>query len=267
MRSIAAMIRASFLTAASYRFDMMLSIAGLLVALVPVYFVSGALQQTAEESIRSQGGVLFGFLVVGMAATYLFTAAVATPPRALSGAISSGTLEALLVTRTPLPLILIGLVGYGLLWNALRVAIVVAAAAVVGLHVTWGGAPLALAVLALMVVAYFAIGLLAASLVLVFRTSGPVVGGVLVVSALLGGVYYPTSVIPVAWLERLTAFVPALYALRPARQLLLAGASAADVVDDVLMLSGYAAVLLAVSMLVFAWALRYARSAGTLAQY
>jgi ABC-type polysaccharide/polyol phosphate export permease len=192
---------------------------------------------------------------------------VATPPRALSGAISSGTLESLLVNRASLPQILVGLVGYGLLWNAVRVAVVLVAASVVGLHVTWAGAPLAVAVLGLMVVAYFAIGLFAASLVLVFRTSGPLVAGVLVVSGLLGGVYYPTSVIPIAWLEKVTAFVPVLYALRPARQLLLAGASAADVADDVLMLSGYAAVLLAAGMLVFVRALRYARSAGTLAQY
>jgi ABC-type polysaccharide/polyol phosphate export permease len=147
------------------------------------------------------------------------------------------------------------------------VIVVLVAASVVGLQVTWAGAPLAVAVLALLVAAYFALGLLAASLVLVFRTSGPLVGAVLIVSALLGGVYYPTTVLPVAWLEKLAAFVPALYALRPARQLLLAGASAPEVIDDVLMLSGYAAVLLAVAMLVFTRALRYARSAGTLAQY
>jgi len=267
MRSIFAMIRASFLTATSYRLAMVLSMAGLLVALVPVYFVSGALQQTAEESIRLEGGVLFGFLVVGMAATYLYTAAVSAPARALSGGISSGTLEALLVTRASLPQIVVGLVGYGILWNALRVIIVVVAAAVVGLQVTWGGVPLAVVVMALMVAGYFALGLLAASLVLVFRTPGPVVGAVLIVSALLGGVYYPTTVIPIAWLEELSAYVPVLYALRPARQLLLAGAPASEVIDDVLMLSGYAAVLLAVAMLVFARALRYARSAGTLAQY
>jgi ABC-2 type transport system permease protein len=85
-------------------------------------------------------------------------------------------------------------------------------------------------------------------------------------SGLLGGVYYPTTVIP-SWLEHLSVLVPATYALRAARSLLLTGAPVVEVAADLLILVGYTALLLVLTGATFAFALRYARSAGTLSQY
>jgi ABC-2 type transport system permease protein len=266
MRSIAALTRASFLSAASYRLGMVISIAALLASFVPVYFVADALQPMVAESIRNEAGQYFGFLVVGMCAVSLMTTAVSAIPGALSGSISSGTMEALLVTRTPLSQVLIGLVGYGLLWSGLRAGILIVGASIVGVPVVWGAVPAVLAVATLLVAAYFAVGLVAAALVLVFRTSGPLTTAVIAVSGLLGGVYYSTTVIP-SWLQDLSALVPLTYALRAARMLLLKGASLPEVSQDIAILTGQSALLLVVSVALFASALRYARSAGTLSQY
>jgi ABC-2 type transport system permease protein len=245
---------------------MVISIAGLAVTFVPLYFISRALQPVVEESIRAQGGDYFGFLIVGMAVTFLFTAAVSALPRALAGAITSGTLEALLVTRTPLALILAGMAGYTLLWNGLRVLLLLGGALVLGVQIFWTGIPLALAAVVLMLIAYYAIGLIAGSLVLVFRTAGPLVTGVLAASGLLGGVYYNTTAIP-SGLQELSVLVPVTYALRAIRQLVLGGASAGAVVSDIVVLAGFAAVLLAIAAAAFRAALRHARAAGTLSQY
>lgn len=266
MRSVLALMRASLLHAASYRLGMLLSLGGLLVSFVPLYFVSGALQPVVQESIRREGGQYFAFLIVGMGATFILSAAISAVPGALMGSIASGTLEALLVTRTPLPLLLIGMSGYSLAWNVVKAVFLVTGAALVGAHVSLTAVPLALVVVVLMTIAYFALGLLAGALVLVFRTSGPFTTGIIAASGLLGGVYYSTSVIP-SWLRDLSAVIPLTYALRPIRMLLLGGASAVDVRGDVVALTAISAGLLLVASAAFAAALRHARTAGTLSQY
>jgi ABC-2 type transport system permease protein len=126
--------------------------------------------------------------------------------------------------------------------------------------------PLVAGIMALMIIAYFAIGLFAGALVLVFRTSGPLTSAVIAASGLLGGVYYSTSVIP-SWLQHLSAAIPLTYALRAIRMLLLGGAPAAHVVGDVTDLAIFAAGLLLVAIAVFVAALRHARVTGTLSQY
>lgn len=266
MRSVLALMRASFLAATSYRLGIVLSVIGMFASFIPLYFISGALQPVVQRSIQLEGGQYFGFLVVGMSATFMLTAAVTAVPASLAGNISSGTLEALFVTRSSLSQILLGMVGYSLVWNTLRSLLLIAGAAVIGVHVSWTAAPLVVGIMALMIVAYFAIGLFGGALVLVFRTSGPLTNAVIAGSGLLGGVYYSTTVIP-SWLQHLSSAVPLTYALRAIRMLLLGHASAAQVMGDVTDLAIFAAGLLAVSTAVFVAALRYARVTGTLSQY
>jgi len=102
--------------------------------------------------------------------------------------------------------------------------------------------------------------------VLAFGTTGPFPGLLVTASTLFGGVYYPTSVIP-SWLERFSAFVPLSYGLRALRRTLLDELTVSASAGDIFMLAGTAVVLLAVSLIVFSYALRYAKHVGTLAQY
>lgn len=266
MRSVIALIRASLLSAASYRLSMVISVVGLLASVVPIYFISAALQPVIETTIRAEGGNYFGFLITGIAATYLLAAACSAVPSALASSIGSGTFEALLVTRTPLLSLLLGLSGYPVIWSLLRAALLIGGAAVVGVHFAWSAAAPIVVITVLLLVAYGGIGLVAAALIVVFRTSGPLITAVIAGSGLLGGVYYPTAVIP-SWLQSISALVPLSYGLRAARMLLLGEASLTDVTPDVLMLALLAATSMTIGAAVFLLALRRARSAGTLSQY
>jgi len=266
LRSILALMRASYLTAASYRLALVLSFVSLIVSVIPVYFVSGALQPVVAESIANEGGQYFGFLILGIGSIYVLTAAISTLPGALSASLGNGTLEALLVTRTPLHHTLTGLIAYPLALAMVRSAILLVGAAIVGVPIAWSGLPLAMFVMLLVLAAYLGVGLIGAALVLVFRTSGPLATGVLMVSGLLGGVYYSTTVIP-AWLQDLSALVPLTYGLRAIRMLLLGGAPFAEVFNDISALVVFAAVMFSVSAATFVAALRHARASGTLSQY
>jgi ABC-2 type transport system permease protein len=266
MREALAMTRASWLAAASYRLGMVFSVVGLLVAVVPLYFVADALQPVVAEAIAGEGRQYFGFLVVGTLAFSFLATAVTSLPGAIGSGIRTGTLEALLTTPVRLPTLLAGLTLYDLLWTAARAALLLAFGWALGAQIAWQGLLLSLGVLALIVLAYLPFGLVAAALVLAFRTAGPLPQVVLVVSGLLGGVYYPTHVIP-SWIRVVSDAVPLTYGLRALRRTLLEGASLRDVAGDLTMLVALTAGLMAVGAVALRAGMRHARRSGTLARY
>ena len=103
-------------------------------------------------------------------------------------------------------------------------------------------------------------------MVLAFRTAGPASQGRPLVSGLLGGVYYPTHVIP-SWLQSISAFLPLSYGLRALRRVVLQGASLTAVAPDLLALLAATIILLCLGTAALSAALRYARQHGTLSQY
>ena len=266
MREALALVRASWLTASSYRLGMMMSLGGLIVTILPMYFVAGALQPVLADRISTEGGNYFGFLVVGVLAFSFLSTAVNAVPGAIGSGISTGTLEAMLSTRARLRALIAGLVGYAFTWTAVRAALTIVMAVLLGVRLSAAHSGIALLILALIVMAYFGIGLVAAAMVLAFRTTGPLPQVVLLLSGLLGGVYYPTSVIP-SWIQSLSSVVPLTYGLRALRRVWLDGLALREVIPDVVTLAGMAIGLLALGVAVFAIGMRYARRAGTLAQY
>ncbi len=266
MREALALVRASWLTASSYRLGMMMSLGGLIVTILPMYFVAGALQPVLADRISTEGGNYFGFLVVGVLAFSFLSTAVNAVSGAIASGISTGTLEAMLSTRARLRALIAGLVGYAFTWTAVRGALTIVMAVLLGVRLSAAHSGIALLILALIVMAYFGVGLMAAAMVLAFRTTGPFPQVVLLLSGLLGGVYYPTSVIP-SWIQSLSSVVPLTYGLRALRRVWLDGLALREVIPDVVTLAGMAIGLLALGVAVFALGMRYARRAGTLAQY
>lgn len=266
MREALALVRASWLSAVSYRLSMVFSIAGLAAVVVPVYFVANALQPLLAEAIAGEGGQYFAFVLVGMITLNYLADAVQSLPGAIRGGVNTGTLEALLSTPASLPSLLGGLTAYDFIWTSIRAAIFLLAGWVLGAEYAWDRVLSAVGILLLIVLSYLPFGLLTAAMVLAFRTTGPLPRLVLLLSGLLGGVYYPTTVIP-SWLQHVSDAIPLTYGLRALRQVFLEGMPLAAVTMDLAILAAFTAVLLAVSLWAFASALQYARRTGTLAQY
>lgn len=266
MAEILAFIRHDLRTALSYRVNLLFSIGGLLATVVPVYFIANALQSFMARPIQSEGGEYFGFVLLGMVGFRLAMAGTNALPSTLWSAIRTGTLETLFVTPVKPATLVAGMMAYGLLWAAAEAAILLAVGVALGIDVVGSHAGMAAAILLLITVAYIPFGVFGAALLLVFRTSGPLLTGVVVGSALLGGIYYPSHVIP-SWIGQLAAFVPLTYGLRALRQLFLAGQPISAIAGDVAILAALAAALLAASWWAFAAALRHAKQTGSLNQY
>jgi|SRR4051812_34574043 ABC-2 type transport system permease protein len=266
MREALALVRSSWLTAASYRVGMLTSLIGLVTVLVPLYFVTNALQSTMQQTIAAEAHQYFGFVVLGAITLSLITSCSTSLASALDGAIGRGTFEVILGTPARMSAVCLGLMGYGVLWGIARAAILFAVAVLFGLTVVWQAVPLGALLLALTMLSYIGIGLLFAALILAFRTTGPLSTGVLTASMLLGGVYYPTQVIP-SWIRELGAVVPLTYGLRALRQVVLRGDPASAVARDAGILAGITILTMTLGMVAFSLALRHARRAGTLSSY
>lgn len=261
-----ALVRASWLVARSYRLRTVLAFLGVLVPVVPVFLAASAMQPLMADAISGETTQYFGYVLVGTVAYAFVPVAVAGLPSALSGGIGSGTFDALLGTRTGTPTILAGLSGYGLLWTAARGLLLLAGGAMLGATVHWPSLPAAALVLLLVVAAHVPFGVLAAAMVVTFRTPGPLPRLVIVVSTLLGGVYYPAHVAP-GWIADAATLVPLGHGLRALRRVLLEGDPLPAVLPELAWLAGTALVLLVAASAAFAAALRRARRDGTLAQY
>src|SRR5215207_848714 len=137
MRSALALIRVSFLTAASYRLAMFVSIAALGLQIVPTYYIGRTLDPFLAPAIQGEGSDFFGFLVMGTVAYLLLAVAVDALPRALERGVSTGTLELIFSTPASVPSLLVGLTGYEILWTLTRCIVVLGAAAAFGFHAHW----------------------------------------------------------------------------------------------------------------------------------
>lgn len=263
MRESWALIRSAWLTESSYRMNMVLSVASVAFILVPLYFVAHALQPLMSVPIASQSREYFGFVLVGALMLSIVSAAVGALPTALASALARGTFESYLTTPTAVPRLLFGLSAYGVLWAMLRGVVLFGAGLALGVRVTWSGAPTMILVIMLLLIAYGSVGLIGAGLLLYFRTTGPILTGVVTASALLGGVYYPTHVIP-SWLQEVSKAVPLSYGLRALRQASLLGEPFRAVATDVGVLALHAGILLLIGSVVMRAGLRHARRGGSL---
>lgn len=266
MRSVLALLRASWLTSTSYRVQILISFFGLILTVVPLYFVADALQPIAADSIEAESDQYFSFILIGMIVFTFVSTAVTTLPGTVSGGITTGTLEALISTRTRLATLLAGMMAFPLIWTGVRGGIMLLAGAALGAEIVWTSVPAGTLVLGLIVLAHAPFGIIGAAMILAYRTAGPLAQGVLFLSGALGGVYYSATVIP-SWIQSVSALMPLTYGLRALRQVLLLGEPLSAVTADLAILVAFVVLLLLVSVVVFVIAFRYARRAGTLAQY
>jgi len=266
MRSALALIRANFLTAASYRLAWIMSIAGLAFQIVPTYYVGKTLDPYLGAAIKGEGSDYFGFLVMGTVAYLLLAAAVDALPRALERGINTGTLELIFSTPSSVPSLLVGLTGYELLWATARCFIVLGAAAAFGFHAHWARFGEAAVILAMIVATYFGAGMVAGAMIIAYRRTGQLQTAVIVGSAMIGGVLYPTKLVP-QWAARFSDLVPMTYGIRAVRRITIDDWPLRAVLPDVGRLSIFCVAFLAVGSLAMTHALRRARAEGTLSQY
>jgi len=253
-----------FSIARSYRTALLFETIEALFGVATFYFLSRFVESPALDSSLPFGSNYFAFALVGFAFFDYMGVALSAFDTSLEEARRNRTLEALLVTQTPVSVILAGSAIYPFVALALRTGIYLAWGTLFfGFSpgsANWAGAA---AILLASILSFAGLGILSASYQILFKRGNPGKWLVLGVSSLVGGLMYPVSVLP-APLRLLARLIPVTYSLEGMRAALLGGAGWRQLGPLLGALLGFAAVLIPASFAVFAWALRRTKITGTL---
>jgi len=250
--------------ASTYRSPFVIEIIEALFAAATFYYVARFVDSPQLRQTLPQGTSYFAYTLVGFVFFDYLHAALDSFDRSLQEARDSGTLEPLLVTQVPLPVVVAGSALYPFLATTVRIAV----------YLAWGsllfGFPLrsanwftVVAVLVVSLLAFSGMGILSAAYLLLFKRGNPSKWFVLSVSSVTGGMLFPVSILP-EWLQFIAKLNPVTYALDATRAALLDGARIVQITRPLSILALFAVVLLPLSIGCFSWALRRTKITGTL---
>jgi ABC-2 type transport system permease protein len=259
--------RRDFFTETSYRIAFLFSLTGIFFSVFTFFFVAKLVDPQASPYLAQYGGDYFSFVIIGLAFGGYFSLGLGGFSRALREAQTTGTLEAMMMTPTPVSIIVIGSALWNYAFTTLRVVIYILLGVVLlGLRLANANYLAGLVSLLLSIIAFASIGIIAASIIMIIKRGEPITALLGAAANLIGGVYYPIEILP-EWLQFFSKIVPVTYALRAMRLSLLTGATWAELLPDLLVLTGFTIVLFPLSLISFRWAVERARLDGTLAHY
>ncbi|MDO8737321.1 MAG: ABC transporter permease [Thermoleophilia bacterium] len=264
-----AFLKKDFLMEISYKFSFVLQFASIFFSVVMFYFVAKLLGDapSVQSSLSEYGGDYFSFVLIGIAFSNFLSVGLGSFATSIRSEQMIGTLEAMLVTPTRLSNIVLSSSQWSFAFTSLRVGVYLL---IGGLFfgVSFAGAAVLPALLALVltVVAFSSLGIISASFIMVYKRGDPIAFVLATSSTLLGGVYYPISVLP-GWLQSLSYLFPITYSLRAIRLSLLQGAGFDEVGSDLLALLAFSCITIPISLFCFRLAVRRAKRDGSLAHY
>ena len=264
LRKIAAFFWRDFAIARAYRGALVLETIEALFGVATFFYLSRFVDSPDLQRMLPAGSNYFAFALVGFAFFDYLSVAISAFDSSIQEARQNRTLEALLVTQTPLSVIVAGSAAYPFAALALRTCVYLGWGALffgfAPRHADWIGA---LAILAASILAFAGLGILAAAYQILFKRGNPAKWVVLGVSGLVGGMMYPVAVLP-GPLRAVARLIPVTYSLEGMRASLLEGAGWQELWRPIGALLIFAVVLIPFSFVVFGWALRRTKVTGTL---
>ena len=249
--------------AVSYRLDFLMQIGRTIFPLLVLYLPAKLMGDV--ESTREYGGFV-PFSVIGLGMMNFFMASYGSFAGSIRSEQGVGTLESVLMTPASVPALVVASSTWSFLWSLVSAVIFIGGGALLYNIPLQGSFSLALVLVAVTTLVFASMGVLSASFVMVWKRGDPIGPLVGVMFFLIGGVIYPTKVLP-HWIAVISELLPITHAVRALRAVLLQGKTLSDVAADFAVIVGFAALLVPVSLFVFGRAVRRATREGTLLQY
>ncbi len=242
----------------SYKLSFLFEAIHIFITVAAFFFLAGLL---GAKSLQGYGA--FPFILIGLAVNAYMTTCLVCFTQVVRGAQVAGTLKAVLVTPTSATQFLAFSSMYPLARATLDAAIYGIGGLALGLSLARVNPVATFLVFVASLLAFCSIGLLSATFILIFKRGDPLLWLFGSGSWLLGGVIYPSDVLP-EWLRRLAELLPITHALRALRATLLSDATLTTVRPELTALIVYAVVGLPLSIAIFNLGLERARISGTL---
>lgn len=245
----------------SYKFAFAFQAVDVLVGVGSYYFLARVIGKGAF-----QGYEPFAFILIGMAVNGAMGTALSCYAYSIRGSQPLGTLKMVLATPTsPAGFVLFSSI-YPLVRSALDGLIYLLGGLFLGLSLARMNVLAGLIVFVLAELAFSSIGILSATFTLVFKRGDPFLWLFSGLSMLIGGVYYPIGILP-RFLRYAAQLLPVTHALIGIRAALLHHASFMELFPQIGVLGLFGLVGLPVSLWLFCWGVRWAKTTGTLSHF
>jgi ABC-2 type transport system permease protein len=261
-----ATVRRDWAIAVSYRLPFALDLVQTLAGMVLFYFLGSLVDATTVSEAPALEAGYFSFVIIGIVMVDIVSTSLTAFSDRLRADQTTGTFETLLTTPTPSWLVALTGASYQLLYASGKATVsLIVAVLFFGMEIDTGpgSLPAALVGFAAAIVLFSALGVAFAAYTVVFKRGSSLIGLATTGLALLGGVYFPISVLPDP-LRAVGAVLPFTWAVDVARDALLYGTVAWR---QLLVLVVVAIVLAPLACWLFDGAVNRARRAGTLTHF
>jgi len=266
-RKALAFIQRDFIEETSYKFSFFLQFFSIFISVLVFYFIAKLFGAAASAFLAPYGGDYFSFVLIGVAFSNYLEVALHSFSSSIRNAQMTGTLEAVLVTQTEIPTIIISSSLYSFLWTSFRVVVYLLIGILLfKVNISQANFVAAGVILLLTITTFSSIGIISASFIMVMKKGDPVANIFSGLSWFLGGVYYPIAVLP-AWLRKFSYLIPLTYSLEGMRLALLKGYSLRELSQNIMGLGLFSLIMLPLSVLCFRLAVDKAKRDGSLTHF
>ena len=262
---LAAIARRDLQTEQTYHFRHAMRLLQIAITAGVVYYLSDLVVDPPQ--LAQYRGGYFEFAMIGLMVMSVASLGIGTFNANITREQTLGTMEVLLATPTPLPVLLAGSFVFPLLLTAVDIVLYFTIGlGLLGTGLTVDGVLLSIPLLALTLATFCAFGVVGASIVVLAKRGDPLTGPLLQLTAILSGALFPITVFPPV-VELIARAFPAYYGINGLRDALLGSGGWRDVLPDLAVLVGFTLVLTPVSLWLFSRAVAAARRVGTLGNY
>ncbi len=260
-------IKKDFLSEASYKLHFLMQLAGILISSLTFFFLSKLFDHNMNTHLKPYGGDYFSFVLIGFAFSNYLQVSLQGFGATIRESQLTGVMEMLLITETRLTTIIISSSLYRFILTSVHILLfLILGVTVFGMNISNANYLAAFIILVLTISSSSCLGILSASFVVIFKKGDPISWLFSSLSWLIGGVYYPISILP-EWLQNLSYMVPTRYSLEGMRLALLQGYSIQELLSNIAGLVFFTVIMLPLSLVIFQYAVKKAKVDGTLTQY
>ena len=260
---MSAIARRDLLTAIRYRTGFLITAAGALAELAAFYYLSRAV----GPGFRPDGVDYFPFLIVGTGFYTFLVMGINSFLHIVQEAQQTGTLEILMTTSTPAPVLVFLSAMSAFAGNAVQLALYLGAGLLLAGSLPQSpNIPGCIVIFGLSLVIAVAIGILAAALQLAIQKGSALVWLLGSGVWFMTGTLFPVNTLPKP-LRALADVIPITHCLRAMRLALLQGAGFSLLLPEIAVLAFFSCILLPTSLLIFPYTVHRARLEGTLSFY
>jgi ABC-2 type transport system permease protein len=239
----------------------------ILISVAILFFVGRLVDSASFSFLKPYGGNYFGFLLIGIIFVDYLAISLKSFANNIRDGQLTGTLEIILTSPTRLSTFLIASSAWGYLFTSFRIILyLITGVFFFGLHIGKANILAASIIFLISMACYVAIGIILTSLILLVKKGDSAMNILGELSLVLSGVFFPPQLFP-AWMAHLSEFIPFTYSLHGLRLSILEGYSVMALKNDILALSIFAAFFLLISCWSFPYAVKRAKTNGTLTQY